>query len=392
MKVNSISYKDFRNLNTELEFSDGVNLLLGKNGEGKTNIAEGIWLNSAGKSFKNATDKEMIAFGKQKAEIVLNYTSESRKNELRTVLNYEGGRDIYVNGVKIRRTADMIGLFFAVMFTPLTLSMIEDGPSERRRFTDIAISQLKPAYLRSLMTYNAALSERNACLKLVRDKKATDYQLLAWECMMAPDGARVIGERKMYLKRLSEIAAEEFEKITGGKEKLTCHYQSCGGALEERIDSVSKAVKPWNRKEPYGSVDRMELFPIENGLLQKIYDSRKRDLKEGTTTVGPHRDDFEIYINGRLARDFASQGQKRSAVLALKAAECRIIKEEIGEDPVVILDDVLSELDAARRKYVLGNLSSGQTIITSCEARSLVKLEKGKVFYVEKGVATEKKG
>ena len=210
MKVNSISYKDFRNLNTELEFSDGVNLLLGKNGEGKTNIAEGIWLNSAGKSFKNATDKEMIAFGKQKAEIVLNYTSESRRNELRTVLNYEGGRDIYVNGVKIRRTADMIGLFFAVMFTPLTLSMIEDGPSERRRFTDIAISQLKPAYLRSLMTYNAALSERNACLKLVRDKKATDYQLLAWECMMAPDGARVIGEMLAY-DIVEQFLTHEFE-------------------------------------------------------------------------------------------------------------------------------------------------------------------------------------
>ncbi len=390
MKVNSVSYKDFRNLNTELHFSDGVNLLLGKNGEGKTNIAEGIWLNSAGKSFKNATDKEMICFGKQKSEIVLNYTSESRENELRTVLNYDGGREIYVNGVRLRRTADMIGLFFAVMFTPLTLSMIEDGPAERRRFTDIAISQLKPAYLRSLMTYNAALSERNACLKLVRDKKATDYQLLAWECMMAPDGARVIGERKMYLKRLAEIAAEEYEKITGGKEKLTCHYQSCGGQLEAKIDEVSKEIKPWNRKEPYGSVNKMELFPIENGLLQKVFDSRKRDLKEGTTTIGPHRDDFEIFIDGRLARDFASQGQKRSAVLALKAAECRIIKEEIGEDPVVILDDVLSELDSARRKYVLDSLSTGQTIITSCEAARLGRAAKGKVFIVNGGVATEK--
>ncbi|MBR2327311.1 MAG: DNA replication/repair protein RecF [Clostridia bacterium] len=392
MRADKISFKNFRNLNTELEFSEGVNLLLGKNGEGKTNIAEGIWLNSAGKSFKNATDKEMIRFGSETGEIILNFTAADRQNELRTVLHYDGGREIYLNGVRLRRTADMIGYFFAVMFTPLTLSMIEDGPSERRRFADIAISQLKPAYLRSLMTYNAALSERNACLKLVRDKKATDYQLLAWECMMAPDGARVIGERKMYLKRLSEIAAEEYEKITGGKEKLTCHYQSSGGQLEAEIAKASEALKAWNRREPYGSVDRMELFPIENGLLQKIYNNRKKDIKEGSTSLGPHRDDFEIFIDGRLARDFASQGQKRSAVLALKAAECRIIKEEIGEDPVVILDDVLSELDSARRKYVLSNLSAGQTVITSCEAAKLIRVEKGRVFSVKEGKATEKEG
>lgn len=388
MTVESVSFRDFRNLSETLSFGSGVNLLLGVNGEGKTNIAEGVWLFSAGKSFRGATDREMIRFGAASAELSLVYTSEGRQNELKMVLRPDERREIYKNGIRLRRTADIIGDFSAVAFTPATLGVISEGPSERRRFADIAISQLKPSYMRALMNYNAALSERNACLKLVRAGEATDYQLLEWECMMAPDGARVTAERKKYIERLAPVAAEEFSRITGGKETLTVGYLPSGGLLERETSETAENLKTWNRREPYGSVDRMELFKLENALLQKTYDNRKRDVREGSSSIGPHRDELIININGKSARDYASQGQKRSAALALKAAECRIVREETGEEPVVILDDVFSELDAARRRYVLDSLSKGQSIITSCETARLGRAAKGRVFAVKAGTAT----
>ena len=389
MKAFSVTFKNFRNLNTSLSLNEGVNLLIGKNGEGKTNIAEALWLNCAGKSFKNATDKEMIRFGESEAEINLDYETAGRRHHLRTVLHSDKTREIYLNGLKIKKISDAVGFFSSVLFTPSTLGIIEDGPSERRRFVDIAISQLKPAYMRSLMTYNNALAQRNAFLKLFKNKEVTEYQLLAWECMMAPDGARVIGERKKYLERIDEIASAEFQKITKGKETLSVRYISGNGQFEKEVSETALKLKKWNRLEPYGAIDRMELFEIENALLHKIYDNRKKDLKEGSSSIGPHRDDIEILINGKSARDYASQGQKRSAVLAIKAAECKIIEEETGEPPVVILDDVLSELDAVRRKYVLENITTGQTVITSCETARHGKAAKGKVFEIKEGVATE---
>lgn len=368
-----LSAKNFRNLDLTLTFDGRVNVISGENAQGKTNIVEAIWLMSAGKSFRTSRESELISFSADSAELSLYYTSGGRQNRIDLVLRGSRPREIYLNGVRKKRMADILGSFYAVIFTPFHLSLIKDGPAERRRFVDTAMCQLKPAYLKSLGTYNRLLDQRNALLKQIREGRARAGDLAVWEERLALEGARVIAGRKGYLTRLMEKASEEHGMISGGKEELGFSYITLSGHAGRELTALEGEA-------PDAGIKELALY-----LLKRLESHRERDIREGVTTTGPHRDDIDITINGKSARLYGSQGQCRSAVLAMKAAECGIIEEETGEAPVLLLDDVLSELDVKRKRYILGRFSKSQLFITCCDERNLKSVPDRSVFRIVNG-------
>lgn len=357
MRITKIELSGFRNLKgVSIIPHPGTNLIVGDNAQGKTNLLEGIFMFTGQGSFRGARDSEMIMENAPRAELSLGFIGGGRENIAGIILGER--RAVSLNGVKKEALSGLTGSFLAVVFSPGHLSLIREGPVFRRAFLDGAISQLKPRYSAVLNQYNRALSQRGALLRDAACHPALMDTLPVWDSHVAKLGALIVKTRESYIDRLSPKAAAAYSDMTGGRESLSLGY----------------------------SRSFLQGEDIEQAMLEGLLSSRSADLSQGRTTIGPHRDDLKVEIENRSARNFGSQGQQRSAVLCLKIAEAGLMAEVGGEEPVVLLDDVLSELDAGRRAYLLSGLKSRQVFITSCEDISITgKMKTGAAFRVKSG-------
>lgn len=360
MNVTKLEIASFRNIGQEVINPCGeVNIIYGDNAQGKTNLLESIWLFTGCRSFRSSKDSELINFNSSKSILSLDFYGYEREQSL--YLEIEKGRKFMLNGVKQSSASKIMGEFLAVVFSPIHLSLVKDGPYERRKFLDIAISQLKPKYATTLSHYNKALAQRNMLLKDIVFHSELYDTLDVWEDRIAFYAGEIIRQRIGYINRLSKFASEIYEGISNGKEKLEIsYYQQCSA---------------------FGN-DKRELYENIKNLL---FASRKNDISTGFTSVGPHRDDISIKIDGLAARNYGSQGQQRSAALALKLGEAAVIKDFSHEQPVALLDDVMSELDISRQNYILNHIRDWQVFITCCDPNSVKNLKYGKAFEMHNG-------
>ena len=336
MKIKKLFLQNFRNYEREnFEFSDGLNILFGKNGQGKTNCAEAVFYLCTGTSLRIRHDKQLIRMGAECANIVAE--AENRYGRVTIEADiYENKREIRVNGSKIHKNADLMGHINSVFFSPGELRLIQDGPDERRRFMNISISQTSPAYYTALLRYNKILDQRNTLLKN-RDVDLVLDTLPVWDEQLCKYAAIIVKKRAEFVEKLAPYAKEYHAFLTDGGEELV--------------------IKP-------DRVYEGEESEISKKLLTRLENNYEKDLRLGFTTVGPHRDDLEVTIGGVDAKAYASQGQTRTAALALKLSEVQIFKALSGESPILVLDDVMSELDLPRRKKLLKCISELQTVLT----------------------------
>ena len=345
MIIKKFSAASFRNIEKcSLEFKPGINLLHGKNAQGKTNALEGIYIFSRGRSFRAREDADLIKFGECGFRIGIEYEDGAGVSTLEYSL-FGKERQRKKNGYKLKGISEMIGSFRSVLFYPDNLEIVKGGPEMRREFLNIAISQCYPSYVKYYSDYKKALENRNCLLKAAaKGLYYTEDELSSWSYSMADYASYIYLMRAEYIKRIAPYAENIMRGISDGAEIMDISFVSdIDGECDER-----ECVR-----EKYFSV---------------LSSSVEREKNAGVSLFGPHRDDIKISVNGNDTRHFASQGQQRSCVLALKLAEGEVTKEISGEYPVYLFDDVLSELDSRRRSFVLGGLSDRQIIITSCES------------------------
>lgn len=344
MILKSISLSSFRNIKGErIEFSPGVNILFGKNAQGKTNALEGIYMFSRGRSFRTAKESDLLEFGADGFRLEIEYSDSLGDNTL-SYAAYGRERRIVKNGYRIKKISEMIGNFRSVLFSPDDLSLVKGGPEERRAFLNIAISQKDPSYIKYYSAYKSAMEQKNILLKNQKQGFfVEEEEISSWSRSMAEYASYIYLMRREYIKEISAFAKEFMKEISSEKERIEISYKS---DIEKEIFDREKIAEEYLRVMKEG-------YPRECGA--------------GVSLFGIHHDDMEIKINEKNARLFSSQGQKRSIVLALKLAEGEVIKREFGEYPVYLLDDVLSELDGVRREYFLSRKGEKQIIITSCD-------------------------
>ncbi len=327
MKASNLELYNFRNYEYEnISFSDGVNIIHGENGMGKTNILEAVYYFSYGRSFRSG-GKEVIKDGEKEARISLSF--ENRERKLESDIKFLSGKrkEIYINEIELKKTSQLLGNFICVLFTPDEMGIIKGMPEVRRKFCDSSIMPLRPNYIKELIKYRNILAQKTALLK------SRQYETLdIWNEKLAETGSRIMTLRESYIERINQKAREIQNEISGGKEELSLIY--------------NPSVKS---KENY---------------LEKLTEYKEKEKENLFCMVGVHRDDIDIFINGKPAKNYASQGQIRTAVLSLKLAETEIIKEETGEYPVMLLDDILSELDKSRREFLISKIKGKQIIIT----------------------------
>ena len=338
-----------------------MNIIYGDNAQGKTNLLEAIWLFCGGHSFRNAKDSEIIRWEENFARLEMRFFGQEREQTAKLVFN-GNKKQLEINGVQKKSAAALIEKFCAVVFSPEHLNLIKRGPSQRRKFIDSAICREKLQNAVILSKFNRVLVQRNSLLKDIYRRPSLEDTLSVWDEPLILNGAMLIKKRMDYVEMLSQRAKSYHDGISKNSEKLEIKYISSIDA--EMSDSVDKIAEKFRKK---------------------LGDNRKDDIRTGVTNSGPHRDDIEILINGRNARAFGSQGQQRSAVLSLKLAEASVLKERMGEEPVILLDDVLSELDSKRQDFLLNELKDCQVFITCCEKSNKEQLREGKIFQLKNG-------
>ncbi len=371
MYLQSAAFENFRNIEKhEFTFSKGVNIFYGNNAQGKTNVLEGIYLFAGGKSFRHARERDMICFEKQHAKIAINYATEERTNKMEMRFFEGAKKQMYKNGVKILRSAEFIGNFKSVLFFPDHLGIVKNEPAGRRSFVDGAVSQLSPVYLATLMEYGKILEQRNALLKNFTAYGASfdvTFDILSEKLALC--AGKITATRAAYLKKLATIVDECLADMTGSAEHVEFEYNTSISrhAGEELADAEENTRR----------------------YAEKFAQNKEKEKILGVSLSGSHKDDFEIKLNGRAAKLFCSQGQQRSIALAMKLAEGEIAREASGELPVFLFDDVLSELDAERKNYIISRLSGRQVIITSCAEtdfdKSIQNAAEAQKIYVEHG-------
>ena len=369
MICKKIAVEGFRNIaGAEVSFCDGVNLIRGKNAQGKTNLLEAIAMFSIGKSFRGAKESEFISFDRDFCRLSLDYTDSVRDHTLSISCSKSKQRYIEKNGVRIQRISEMIGLFRSVMFFPEHLNIIKEGPALRRNFLDVAISQLRPGYLRSLQRYNHILAQRNKLIKAAPfDRKSFDSTVEFWSFQLANEASYITTARLSYLSAAEAETKKCFDEMMGGRETPSLSYQySFKGAAD---------AAPGREQ-------------LTEAYFSQLMSNHDREIAAGATLWGTHKDDIEICLNSENARLFCSQGQQRSLALSLKLAESAISARDSGELPVLLLDDVFSDLDGERREYLTERMKKGQVIITSCGNSDFVSGDV-KVIRTEKGTYTE---
>ena len=355
MIVKSVEFSNFRNYDLlKLHFDEGTNILYGDNAQGKTNILEGIYLSGTTKSHKGSKDKEMIQFEKEESHIRSIVKKNEKEYRIDMHLRRNGTKGVAVNKVPIKKASELFGILNIVFFSPEDLNIIKNGPSERRRFIDCELCQLDKLYLSDLSRYNKVLNQRNKLLKDINFRHDLIDTLPMWDVQLLECGRNIIKKRKEFISEINEIVKDIHSKISGGKEELTLIY-------EPNIDDIF----------------------FEDELLK----NKNRDLKLCQTTVGPHRDDILFSIKGIDIRKYGSQGQQRTSALSLKLSEIDFVKKSINSTPVLLLDDVLSELDSNRQNYLLNSITDIQTMITCTGLEEFVRnrFEINKVFQVVNG-------
>jgi DNA replication and repair protein RecF len=394
MRITAIELKNFRNYeHLEQDFFPGAQILYGNNAQGKTNILEAIFLCTCARSHRTGRDNELVRQGCDDYDVRLEFlTDKGRAEEIRIhylapvsndPLRLKPIRHIYYNGVRLERISDMMGIFNAVIFAPEDLQIIKDGPSARRRFLDLLLSQIYPSYFRDLVQYQHLLTQRNNLLKKLRDHSniedfGGDYNLHLeiWDEQLADCSARIITRRQEIISEIALLANDSIAQITGLKEELIMRYRSS-------VPSVKNQ----------GTKDMREI------LLGRLREQAAEDILRGSTGLGPHRDDLILSLNGIEVRPYASQGQQRSVVLALKLAELLLLRQKTDESPVLLLDDVMSELDGDRRYRLLQTIEDYQSFLTctdlsqvliGCDNRGLADfIEEYTLFNVQQAKLTQ---
>lgn len=369
MFCKKIEVRNFRNIESaSVEFCDGVNILAGENAQGKTNLLEAIFYASVGRSFRAAHNAQLISFGEDSADISLDFKDSKRDQNIHMRIFPEKQRLAEKNGIRVEKLSDIMGSFRAVLFCPEHLSLIKDGPSERRAYLDMAISRMYPMYIHSLQKYNYALKQRNALLKTaLSDRAAFEETVDLWSEQLASEAAVISDMRIKFIRRAEAHISRFFCEMTGDGEIPTVKYHGSSSQPEDEYTDREKT------KEKYMA------------LLSSSHD---REIYAGATLYGIHKDDIDILLNGKSARMYASQGQQRSLALSMKLAEGEICKEEFGDYPVFLFDDVLSELDGTRRDYLINRMKDKQVIITTCEPDMIKSDTDAKKIYVSGGKYT----
>lgn len=363
MIIKGIRLINFRNYSSmSASFGSGVNILVGKNAQGKTNLLEAIYMCSTGRSFRTLRDKEIISFGKKEAYIGAELSIGELEKFTEIKLESDKPKRIRMNKVELKSYKELNTGLKVVVFFPDDLKLVKEGPGNRRNYLDSSISQLKPVYHHNLSRYYKALIQRNNLLKSRRPLSELSELLEVFDVQLAKLGTLISMEREQYIKRIKKEARDIHFQITSGKEELDIKY---------------------NTNVPEGD----SLLVIEGKYLDQLRRGRAKDIEIGSTSLGPHRDDFSPSINGKDLRIFGSQGQQRTLVLTLKLSEVKILKKETGYYPVLLLDDVYSELDEDRRGFLTGLFSETQTFITvtdAVETDSLKAFDKT-IFHVREG-------
>ena len=342
MWIKKIKIKNFRNYEKEeINLEKNINIFYGQNAQGKTNIIESIFLCSLGKSFRAKKDIEMIKLNEENAIVEIEYEKSDRDGKIKIELGNK--KNIYLNGIKIKKLSELLGNLNIVIFTPDDINILKGGPQNRRRFLDIMISQLRPNYMHILNLYIKTMEQRNNYLRQIKEEHKDENLLEIWDEKLAEYAIKIYEYRKEFIEKIIKKLDIIHKNITNGEEQIELEY-----------------ITECDNKEKY---------------LQLLKERRKLDIIKGFTTKGIHRDDFVIYINKKEIKIFGSQGQNRTAMLSLKLAELQVIYDEIGEYPILLLDDFMSELDKTRRKNFLENIEGTQVIITGTEKLDIENLE-----------------
>ena len=359
MIIKSLELDNFRNYSSlSMNFDKGTNILYGDNAQGKTNILEAIYLSATTKSHKGSKDRDIINFDADEAHIRTYVVKDDLENRVDMHLRKNKSKGIAINGQKIKKAAELLGLLNIVFFSPEDLSIIKNGPSERRRFVDMELCQLDNFYLYNLNNYNKIVNQRNKLLKDLYFNPGLKDTLFIWDSQLVSYGSKIIERRAAFIKQLNEIIYDIHLKLSGGREELKIVY------------------------EPDVLLEDLE------ASLQK---SQDRDIRLKQTSVGPHRDDFSFVVGNIDIRKFGSQGQQRTAALSLKLAEIELVKKITNDTPLLLLDDVLSELDSNRQNYLLNSIGDIQTIITCTGLEEFVnnRFEINRVFKVSNATVTQ---
>lgn len=351
MWIEDLKISNFRNYRyQEIKLNKNLNIFYGENAQGKTNIIESIFLSSIGKSFRSSRDSELIKFGEKFAKIEIDFHKSDRDGNIEIMVANK--KNININKIKIKKLSDLLGNINTVIFTPDDINILKGGPQNRRKFLDIMISQLRPNYMHAISLYKKALDERNNYLKKIKLENANSDLLELWDEQLINYGNIISNYRNEFIEKLKEKLNIIHKNITGNKENIKMEYST---------DCLDKSK-----------------------FKEFLKDRRKLDIIKGYTTRGIHRDDFQIFINDILVNVYGSQGQHRTAILSLKIAELQVIADEIGENPILLLDDFMSELDEKRRNNFMENIKDTQVIIT-CTDKLLLNNVDAKIFKVNNG-------
>lgn len=355
MFVKSLKLKNFRNYDfLDLEFDSETNIFYGDNAQGKTNILESIYLSGTTKSHRGTKDRDLIKFGEEESHIETVVDKNGVPFKIDIHLKKNSPKGIAINKIPIKRASELFGIINIVFFSPEDLNIIKNGPSERRRFIDLELAQLDKVYLSDLSNYNRIVNQRNKLLKDIYDRNDLLETLDIWDFQLVQYGNRVIERRKLFIEQMNEIVGRVHERLTGGRERLQLSYEPGTGQ-----------------------------YDFETALFR----NRERDIRMKSTSVGPHRDDICFIADGLDIRKFGSQGQQRTAALSLKLSEIELVKKEIKDTPILLLDDVLSELDKHRQNYLLDSIRDVQTLITCTGLDDFVnhRFSINKILHVEQG-------
>lgn len=351
MLITNLKLKNFRNYEElNLDFNKKINIFYGNNAQGKTNIIESIFLCAIGKSFRSNKDKELIKFDKDFLNIEINYEKSDRDGKIKIEISDK--KNIYLNGIKNKKLSDLVGKINVVLFTPDDINILKNGPKMRRRFLDIMISQLRPNYIYCLNMYLKTLEQRNMYLKQIKIEQKNPELLDLWDQKLVEYGEKIYNYRKEFIEKIKEKINIIHKKITNNNENIELEYLS---------DFSTKEI-----------------------FYSSLKQNQKIDIIRGATTKGVHKDDFIVYLNEKNVNTYGSQGQNRTAILSLKMAELQVIKDEIGENPVLLLDDFMSELDGERRNNFLKNIEDTQVFVT-CTDKLEFENENCNIYRVESG-------
>ena len=358
MYIESIELNNYRNYRqVKVEFGKNTNILYGNNAQGKTNILESIYMAATTKSHRGTKDRDIIKIGEDESHIRLFIQKREISHKIDMHLRKNKNKGVAIDGIAIKRAAELYGLLNVIFFSPEDLSIIKNGPAERRRFMDLELCQISRLYYQNLASYNKILNQRNNLLKQIYYNKSLIDRLDVWNMQLVDYGSRIIKERKNFIKMMNDIIGEIHNRLTGGKEKLEIVYEY--NVNEDKFEEV---------------------------LQEKL----ETDMRYSSTQAGPHRDDISFLINGIDARKYGSQGQQRTVALSLKMAEIKLVKKIINDNPILLLDDVMSELDTDRRNALIDEIKDIQTIITCTGYDEFIKEQViiNNVYSVVDGTAT----